>query len=256
MPVLEQSRQKDTPLQVLTIKQGEQRPGLKWPGFTRPGFTRPGFGGLVSAAWFHAAWFRSASFRRLGFGGLASNIVKLSPFPSCKDMLIALYNTRIEKIESVDNRFPKNSGMRNTLRYSPILTLVACAPLFAHHGTSVTYQTDKTITMTGTVTEFSFSYPHPQLYFDVKDAAGNMQHWGAEFGPTPLMMKDMHVGWSRDSIKPGDALTITCNPHRVAGSTACLAKELIVNGKKLPMAGPRPAPTGTAPGQEPAPGKE
>ena len=140
--------------------------------------------------------------------------------------------------------------MRNTFHCCLILGFLACTPLFAHHGTSVTYQTDKTLTMTGTVTEFSFSYPHPQLYFDVKDAGGTIQHWGAEFAPTPLMMKDMHVGWNRDSIKPGDTVTITCNPHRVSGSTACLARELIVNGKKLVMGMGRP------PGQEPAQGKE
>jgi hypothetical protein len=131
-----------------------------------------------------------------------------------------------------------------------VLGVMSGALTFAHHGTSVTYQTDKTMTMTGTVTEFSFSYPHPQLYFDVKDAEGNVQHWGSEFAPTPLMMKNMNVGWSRDSIKPGDSVTITCNPHRVQGSTACLAKELIVNGKKLTMGGRPPEP-----GKEPT-GKE
>lgn len=125
---------------------------------------------------------------------------------------------------------------KNLMNYLA-LAVIGCAPLLAHHGTSVTYQNDKTITMTGTVTEFSYSYPHPQLYFDVKEADGTVQHWGSEFGPTPLMMKNMNVGWNRDSIKPGDALTITCNPHRVPGSTACLAKELIVNGKKLPLGG-------------------
>jgi hypothetical protein len=128
-----------------------------------------------------------------------------------------------------------------------VLGVISGAPIFAHHGTSVTYQTDKTITMTGTVTEFSFSYPHPQLYFDVKDAEGNIQHWGSEFAPTPLMMKNMNVGWSRDSIKPGDSVTITCNPHRVPGSTACLTKELTINGKKLTMGGG---------GRPPEPGKE
>lgn len=111
------------------------------------------------------------------------------------------------------------------------------ALLLAHHGTSVTYEVDKTITLTGTVTEFSYSYPHPQLYFDVKDANGVVQHWGSEFGPTPMMMKNMKVGWSRESIKPGDALAITCNPHKTPGATVCLAKELIVNGKKLPLGG-------------------
>ena len=41
--------------------------------------------------------------------------------------------------------------------------LLISVPMFANHGTSVTYQVDKTISMSGTVTEFSFSYPHPQL---------------------------------------------------------------------------------------------
>lgn len=107
--------------------------------------------------------------------------------------------------------------------------------LFAHHGTSVTYQVDKTLTMNGVVTEFAFAYPHPQLYFDVKDEKGNVQHWGSEFGPTPMMMKNMHVGWSKESIKPGDQVTITCNPHKLSTANVCLCKELIVNGKKLPL---------------------
>ena len=136
--------------------------------------------------------------------------------------------------------------MRKTLVNCLALSVASAALAIAHHGTSVTYQTDKTITLTGTVTEFLFSYPHPQLYFDVKDADGNIQHWGSEFAPTPLMMKKMEVGWTRDSIKVGDTVTITCNPHRVPGATACLAKELIINGKKLTV----------GPGRPPTPGKE
>ena len=120
--------------------------------------------------------------------------------------------------------------------------LLICAPALAHHGTSVTYEVDKTITLTGTVTEFSYSYPHPQLYFDVKDANGTIQHWGSEFAPTPLMMKNMKVGWSKESMKPGDAVTITCNPHKTAGATVCLTRELIVNGKQLPLNGGGPLP--------------
>jgi hypothetical protein len=116
-----------------------------------------------------------------------------------------------------------------------------CVPAMAHHGTSVTYETGKSITLTGTVTEFSFSYPHPQLYFDVKDATGAVQHWGSEFAPTPLMMKNMNAGWTRDSIKRGDAVTITCNPHKTPGATVCLTKELIINGKPLALtAGAQP----------------
>lgn len=161
-------------------------------------------------------------------------------------MLAALYTLKDKAVESMGIQLPEDSGMRKKLMSSLALSVIGGATAFAHHGTSVTYQTDKTLTMTGTVTEFSFSYPHPQLYFDVKDADGNIQHWGSEFLPTPLMMKNMNVGWGRDSIKPGDTVTITCNPHRVPGSTACLAKELSVNGKKLTV----------GPGRPPTQGKE
>src|SRR5580658_1338957 len=159
-------------------------------------------------------------------------------------MLTVLYTSGGKAIESIGILLLEDAGMRKHLMNWLIVGVIGCAPAFAHHGTSVTYQTDKTITLTGTVTEFSFSYPHPQLYFDVKDADGNVQHWGSEFAPTPLMMKNMNVGWNRDSIKAGDTVTITCNPHRVPGSTACLAKELIVNGKKLTV-GPARPPTPT-----------
>ena len=113
--------------------------------------------------------------------------------------------------------------------------LMVCAPLFAHHGTSITYKIDQTITMTGTITEFTYSYPHPQIYFDVKDEAGKVQKWGSEFGPTPLMMRNLNWTWSRNSIKPGDEVKITCNPHKVPNATACLLKELIINGKLFPL---------------------
>ena len=113
--------------------------------------------------------------------------------------------------------------------------LTGSPSLFAHHGTSVTYQLDKTITLNGVVTEFAFAYPHPQLYFDVKDDKGIVQHWGSEVTPTPLMLKNMHVGWSKEAIKPGDQVTITCNPHKLSTANVCLCKELIINGQKLPL---------------------
>src|SRR5271167_1923626 len=115
------------------------------------------------------------------------------------------------------------------------ILLIGGASLFAHHGASVIYQVDKAITMTGVVTEFAFTYPHPQLYFDVKNDQGVVQHWDSEFAPTPMMMKNMHVGWSKESIKPGDQVTITCNPHKLSTANVCLCKELIINGKKLPL---------------------
>src|SRR5262245_32244107 len=110
---------------------------------------------------------------------------------------------------TLDGQYKENSVKDRRLGFfAAACVLVMGVPALAHHGTSVTYDVTKTITLNGTVTEFSYSYPHPQLYFDVKDANGTVQHWGSEFAPTPLMMKNMNVGWSKDSIKPGDTVMI------------------------------------------------
>jgi hypothetical protein len=119
---------------------------------------------------------------------------------------------------------------------SAIVTLLAWPHLAsAHHGSNISYQLDKTITVTGTVTEWDFSNPHPQIYFDIKNETGEIAHWAAELLPSPLMLKNMKAGWSRNSMKPGDQIELTCNPSKVAGAKACLAKGLKVNGKVWPL---------------------
>jgi len=125
-------------------------------------------------------------------------------------------------------------------RHSRILyvltALVATAfSAMAHHGSNVSYYTDRTITVSGTVTEWEFINPHPQIYFDVKSETGEMVHWAAEVLPTPSMMRNMKVGWTRTTLKPGDQIVLVCNPSRVAGAKACLAKELKINGKDWPI---------------------
>ena len=53
------------------------------------------------------------------------------------------------------------------------------APLFAHHGNAA-YDTDKKITVKGTVTQWIWSNPHCMLQFDVTDDSGQSVHWIAE----------------------------------------------------------------------------
>ena len=112
---------------------------------------------------------------------------------------------------------------------------LAAPAVDAHHGTSITYFVDKSITVNGVVTEFVYGYPHPQVYFDVRKADGTVEKWGSEFGPTPLMMRNFKVGWARDSIKPGDTITLTCAPHKTPGATACLAREMHINGRLVAL---------------------
>ena len=65
---------------------------------------------------------------------------------------------------------------------------------------------------------------------------GEIAHWAAEVLPTPSMMRNMKVGWTRTTLKPGDQIVLVCNPPRATGAKACLAKELKVNGKDWPVA--------------------
>jgi hypothetical protein len=120
-----------------------------------------------------------------------------------------------------------------------VLAMLTGVALRAHHGTSITYEMDKTITVTGTATEFDFSYPHPALFLEVKDAAGKVVKWGAEFLPTPAALKAL--GWTRETIKFGDAVVLGCHPSKT-GNPVCAAQTITINGKATPLGGGPGAP--------------
>ena len=61
------------------------------------------------------------------------------------------------------------------------------------------------MSLTGTVSRVEWANPHIWVYFDVKDDQGVVQPWQCEGGaPNTLTRK----GWSRDSLKPNEPLTI------------------------------------------------
>jgi hypothetical protein len=107
-----------------------------------------------------------------------------------------------------------------------------CGPVFAHHGSAVSYTIDlnKLVTMKGTVTSFEWANPHVYLMYDVKDEKGNVVHWGAEtHAPSVLSDED---GWTRNTFKPGDEITITVFPSRVGAPRGLIAK-IVLNDKIL-----------------------
>ena len=122
-------------------------------------------------------------------------------------------------------------GLRTTFVLSFTASLlVAGGPAFAHHGNAGAYWIDATkeLTLTGTVTQFKWGNPHVYVLWDVTDDKGNVAHWAAETRPPYLMAKS---GWSRDTLKPGDQVTITLFPARGGAPVGLLAK--VVFGGKL-----------------------
>jgi hypothetical protein len=102
-------------------------------------------------------------------------------------------------------------------------------PLLAHHGNSA-YDTSKTTSYKATVTKFEYSNPHTQVYFDVTDEKGNVEHWVAET-TNPAMLN--RVGWTRDTLKPGDQVTLIANPNKVGARVVFLEKVVFSDGKEL-----------------------
>ena len=105
------------------------------------------------------------------------------------------------------------------------------SPTLAHHGGNINWIQDDLIgPVTVTATKFNFTFPHPTFLAEMKDKSGKVQPWTFVLRPTPTGLRDR--GWTRRSIKPGDTLTITYNPHKTTGQVG-VARRLLINGKYL-----------------------
>ena len=78
-------------------------------------------------------------------------------------------------------------------------------PVFAHHGFAGRYDEANPITITGTVVELQFINPHSQIIFETKGPNGDTQRWHAELAAASNMHRE---GWTKDTLKPGDKITI------------------------------------------------
>jgi len=110
--------------------------------------------------------------------------------------------------------------------------LMVSAATFAHHGNSA-YDMSKLIPMKATITRFEYSNPHAQVYYDVTDDKGNVEHWVAET-TNPAMLN--RVGWSKETLKPGDQVTLFVNPNRVGAKVTFLQKVAFPDGRELSTA--------------------
>ena len=127
--------------------------------------------------------------------------------------------------------------------------LLAASAAFAHHSVAGQFDTSKPVTLKGTVTEFRYANPHPQLYFDVTDAKGNVVHWSGEFYPNPAQL--IQGGWGRKrsevALAYGTKITITLAPSRAGTPVGAILTLLNEKGEAImgvAGGGPGEAPRG------------
>ena len=83
--------------------------------------------------------------------------------------------------------------------------LLVSAPLFAHHG-EANYDTDKVVSVKGTVTEFQFINPHTLITVEVKNDKGEIEKWSCEARSPGMLVRV--GGWDKNTLKPGDVITV------------------------------------------------
>ena len=110
------------------------------------------------------------------------------------------------------------------------LLLLFSIPVFAHHGGSSLYDMGKSTTVKATVTDFVWANPHCEISFDGVDEAGKPRHWTIEAHPPNIMVTH---GWTRKSLKAGDAVSITFHPGQNGGAWGKMIKVNWPDGKEL-----------------------
>jgi hypothetical protein len=110
-----------------------------------------------------------------------------------------------------------------------VLLTIFAVQSTAHHSFAMFDQT-KTITQKGTVKEVQWTNPHVWLHLTVQVEGKDVDY--AYEGAAVAVLK--RVGWMRDSVKPGDVVTVVGNPYKGGQRTGGAFNYIILpDGKHL-----------------------
>lgn len=102
-------------------------------------------------------------------------------------------------------------------------------PLFAHHG-GASFDTTKTVTVKGTVTDFIWTNPHVLLRLDVKEANGTVTNWVVEVW-NPVTQTNR--GWSRTTFKAGDEVSVDVTAAKNGRPIGMIRGRIVINGTEF-----------------------
>ena len=99
----------------------------------------------------------------------------------------------------------------------------------AHHSFAA-FDATQVITLKGTVKEFQWTNPHCWLQLVVMNPDGTTQEWSLE-GLSPNVLGRM--GWKRNSVVPGDVVTVYSNPLRTGAHGGNMIKVVRADGTEI-----------------------
>jgi hypothetical protein len=123
--------------------------------------------------------------------------------------------------------------MRTKLSVVAIVISMLLTPAHTrgHHSASVEFNLDKRVKVTGALTKLDWQNPHIIFYMDAAAEGGKVASWSWEL-PSPNQL--MRAGWTRNSMKIGDTITVE-GLHARDGSNHGMAQTvlLVSTGKQL-----------------------
>ena len=93
--------------------------------------------------------------------------------------------------------------------------------VWAHHSRAHYGQEESTTK--GTVVEYKWRNPHVFVVWQAKDQQGKATQWVGEMASVTSMIAD---GMTKDSLKPGEEITVVAFPSKNPGSTEALIKKI------------------------------
>jgi hypothetical protein len=126
--------------------------------------------------------------------------------------------------------------MMKTTAFAVLTTLALTAAAAAHHSFApFNLETEKTIS--GVVKVWEWTNPHTWLWVDVRNEKGATETWGIE-GMSPNYLG--RRGWSKDTFKAGDKVTITVRPMKDGSPGGMFVRGTTADGKQLTFAATAP----------------
>jgi hypothetical protein len=130
-----------------------------------------------------------------------------------------------------DSVYPvAHTGFMRTFPALAIAAALAPAALWAHHSFAAEFDSSRPVTLHGIVTKVSWSNPHVFLWMDVAGPDGKATNWMIE-SASPNGLQER--GFTRLSLKPGDAVTIYGFIHKDQPNFAKTDTITLPGGKKI-----------------------
>jgi hypothetical protein len=121
--------------------------------------------------------------------------------------------------------------MKRKLRAVLVVGLLLGVPsLWAHHGLAA-FDTTHTVKMEGTVTDFQWINPHAYIFADLKDENGKVANWKLELGSLGMLTR--FGGWTRNTVKRGDRVTVQGFRAKDGSPYMSLGKIVLPDGRTL-----------------------